>query len=230
MTFLTSINPVAGAAAIMLSMVASVASASTSAVTLPWPRRESGYSLERALVERRSMREFDGTPLSLGELAQLAWAAQGEVASGRRTTPSAGALYPLELYIVAGNVKDLAAGVYRYEPSRHRLAPVAEGDRRRRLADAALGQRWLAQAPLVFVIAAVERRTTAKYGQRGVRYVYMEAGHAAQNVLVQARAHELDAVPVGAFSDAEVHAAAALPGDARPLYLVPVGRARTTAR
>ena len=206
-------------------MLAALITQASAGISLPEPRRDSAYSLERAFVERRSVREFGDAPLSLAQLAQLAWAAQGVVAaSGRRTTPSAGALYPLELYIVAANVKDLAAGVYRYEPARHRLAPVAEGDRRRRLADAALGQAWLAQAPLVFVIAAVERRTTAKYGQRGVRYVHMEAGHAAQNILLQARALDLDAVPVGAFSDAEVQAVTALPEDTRPLYLVPVGR------
>jgi SagB-type dehydrogenase family enzyme len=206
-------------------MLAAMMTQAATAISLPEPRRDSAYSLERAFVERRSVREFRNAPLSLAELGQLAWAAQGVVAAGgRRTTPSAGALYPLELYIVAANVKNLAAGVYRYEPARHRLAPVAEGDRRERLAEAALGQHWLAQAPVILVVAAVERRTTAKYGQRNVRYVHMEAGHAAQNVLLQARALDLDAVPVGAFSDAEVQAVAALPGDARPLYLIPVGR------
>lgn len=210
----------------MLAMAASVMQAAPG-LTLPEPRRESGYPLERALEERRSVREFGTDALRLDELAQLAWAAQGVVTrSGQRTAPSAGALYPLELYVVAGNVQELAAAVYRYDPSLHRLAPVAEGDRRNELAAAAWGQRWLREAPAILVIAGVERRTTAKYGQRGVRYVHMEAGHAAQNVLLQAAALDLVAAPVGAFSDAEVQAAAALPREARPLYLLGVGRPR----
>lgn len=214
-----------GACAIMLTMLAPAITEAAGSIVLPEPRRDSGYSVERALAERRSVREYGGAPLSLAELAQLAWAAQGQVApSGRRTTPSAGALYPIELYIVAGHVADLAPGIYRYQPSLHRLAPVAEGDRRERLADAAWGQRWLARAPAILLIAALERRTTAKYGQRGVRYVHVEAGHAAQNVLLQAHALGLAAVPVGAFSDADIQSVAALPRDARPLYLIPIGR------
>lgn len=213
--------------AIMLAMLASMAAQAGLGVRLPEPRRDSGYSLERALTDRRTVREFGAAALPLADLAQLAWAAQGVIsASGRRTTPSAGALYPLEVYVVAANVQDLAPGVYRYQPSIHRLAALAEGDRRKTLAEAAWGQRWMEQVPAILVIAAVERRTTAKYGQRGVRYAHMEAGHAAQNVLLQARALDLDAALVGAFTDADVQAALGLPRDARPLYLVPVGRPR----
>jgi SagB-type dehydrogenase family enzyme len=224
---LTSINPVLSAAAIMFSMVAPLASASTTAVTLPEPRRDSAYALERAFSERHSMREFDKTPLRLEELAQLAWAAQGERGlDGRRTAPSAGALYPLELFVVAGNVRGLAAGVYRYQPARHRLVLVAEGDRRRALAGPAWGQAWIADAPAILLVAGVERRTTAKYGSRGVRYVHMEAGHAAQNVLLQAVALGLGGTVVGAFSDAALREAAGLEAGAQPLYLIPVGRPR----
>jgi len=211
----------------MIAMLASLTAQAALAVTLPEPRRDSGVSLERTLAERRTVREFGPAALCLAELAQLAWAAQGVIApSGRRTAPSAGALYPLEVYILAANVRDLAPGVYRYQPSLHRLAAVAEGDRRGELAEAAWGQRWIAQAPVILVIAAVERRTTGKYGQRGVRYAHMEAGHAAQNALLQAAALDLDAALVGAFTDSEVQAALGLPRDARPLYLVPVGRPR----
>jgi SagB-type dehydrogenase family enzyme len=213
--------------AIMIAMLASVTAQAALAVTLPGPRRDSGYSIERALSERRTVREFSAAVLPLADLAQLAWAAQGVLApSGRRTTPSAGALYPLEVYILAANVQDLAPGVYRYQPALHRLAAVAEGDRRKTLAEAAWGQRWMEQAPAILVIAAVERRTTAKYGQRGVRYGHMEAGHAAQNALLQAVALDLDVALVGAFTDADVQAALGLPRDARPLYLIPVGRPR----
>lgn len=211
--------------AIMRSMLSLIADAT--ALALPRPRRDSGCSLEQALLERRTVRSFGVQPLRLEELAQLAWAAQGRIASdGRRTAPSAGALYPLELHIVAGNVRGLAAGVHRYRPEAHDLALMGEGDRRRELAAAACGQSWLQEAPAILVIAAIARRTTAKYGQRGMRYVLMEAGHAAQNVLLQAGALDLDAAPVGAFSDAEVHAAAALGDAAEPLYLIAVGRPR----
>ncbi len=222
---LTSVKPSRRARVIMLAMAASVMAQAGLAVTLPEPRRDSGYSLERALAERRTVREFAAVALRLADVAQLAWAAQGVIApGGRRTTPSAGALYPLEVYVVAANVQDLAPGVYRYQPSLHRLAAVAEGDRRGALAEAAWGQRWMERAPAILVIAAVERRTTGKYGQRGVRYAHMEAGHAAQNALLQARALDLDAGLVGAFTDADVQAALGLPRDARPLYLIPVGR------
>jgi SagB-type dehydrogenase family enzyme len=116
--------------------------------------------------------------------------------------------------------------VYHYEPSRHRLDPRAEGDRRKSLAHAALEQPWLERAPAILVIAAVERRTTQRYGRRGARYVHMEAGHAAQNVLLQAGALGLTAAPVGAFDDRAVQAALALPGEEHPLYLIAVGRGR----
>jgi SagB-type dehydrogenase family enzyme len=224
---LTAINPARAAAGIMLAMVASVAAAGAPAVALPEPRRDSAYSLERAFSQRRSVREFERAPLALAELAQLAWAAQGERGPGaRRTAPSAGALYPLELFVVAGNVRDLPAGVYRYEPAAHRLVLVAEGDRRRELAGPAWGQTWIADAPVILLVAGIERRTTGKYGSRGVRYVHMEAGHAAQNVLLQAAALGLGATVVGAFSDAAVRDAAGLETDAKPLCLIPVGRPR----
>lgn len=227
MTGLTSIKLARVAGAIIVSMVASIIAGNASALDLPEPRRDGAYPLERALAGRRSVREFGDAPLRLEELAQLAWAAQGQVTrGGPRTAPSAGALYPLELFVVAGNVQDLAAGVYRYQPSLHRLAPIKEGDRRKQLVEAAWAQHWIGRAPAVLVIAAVERRTTAKYGARGVRYVHLEAGHAAQNVLLQAVALGLGATVVGAFGDAEVKAAVALRADEQPLYLVPVGRPR----
>jgi SagB-type dehydrogenase family enzyme len=198
--------------------------AAAQTLALPAPRRDSGCSLESALYLRRTVRQFTGKALALAELAQLVWAAQGLIASGaRRTVPSAGALYPLQVHVAAGQVRGLAADTYRYEPSEHELVRIAEGDRRGDLAVAAWDQAWLARAPAILVIAAVEERMTGKYGPRGVRYALMEAGHAAQNVLLQAAALDLDAALIGAFDDAEVHAAAALPQGARPLYLIAVG-------
>ena len=145
---------------------------------------------------------------------------------GRRTAPSAGALYPLEIYIVAARVDGLAPGVYHYEPVGHRLVPTADGDRIEALAHAALDQRWIGKAAAVLVIAAVESRTARKYGGRATRYVHIEVGHAAQNVLLQATAFGLAAAPVGAFDDRGVKALLALPREAEPLYLLPVGRPR----
>lgn len=159
----------------MLASAADVASFS-----LPQARRDSGCSLERALLARRTVREFAAAPLRLDEVAQLVWAAQGVIAaSGRRTAPSAGALYPLEVQIVVGQAHGLEAGAYRYDPPAHRLVLIAEGDRRGHLGAAVWGQSWLQRAPAIFVIAAVARRTTVKYGERGVRYALMEAGHAS---------------------------------------------------
>lgn len=193
-------------------------------VTLPAPRLDGGVSLEHALAERRSMREFARGALSLAQVAQLLWAAQGVTyRDGARTAPSAGALYPLDLYLVAGEVRDLAPGVYRYVPGRHQLEPVAAGDVRRGLGAAALAQECVAEGAAVFVFTAVERRTTRKYGPRGVRYVHIEVGHAAQNLALQATALGLGSVTVGAFDDDAVARLLDLPKGEAPLYLMPVG-------
>jgi SagB-type dehydrogenase family enzyme len=138
-------------------------------------------------------------------------------AAGHRTAPSAGATYPLEVYAVT------AERVSRYLPGEHALSPVGAGDVRPELAAAAIGQETVATAPLVMVITGVVSRTAARYGTRAERYVWMEAGHAAQNVLLQAVALGLGAVPVGAFDDDRVRAVVGAPADEKPLYLVPVG-------
>lgn len=193
-------------------------------IMLPEPSRTSDVTVEQALQARRSRRVFQAAPVNLAQLGQLLWAVQGVNSSdGRRTAPSAGALYPLEVYLVAGNVEGLNPGIYSYDTPRHRLLPVAPGDRRKQLADAALGQEWLARAPLVLVIAAIYERTTIKYGERGIRYVHMEAGHAAQNVALQALSLGLGTTTVGAFSDPGVSRIVELSEDERPLYLLPIG-------
>jgi SagB-type dehydrogenase family enzyme len=162
-------------------------------------------SLEEALQRRRSIRHFRAKPLSLEALSQLLWAAQGTTSSeGFRSAPSAGALYLIEVYVAVGDVKSLEAGIYRYVPSRHQLVLVADSDRRTDLAHASLDQNWIAQAPAILVIAAVTARTTREYGERGMRYVHMEVGHAAQNVYLQATAHGLGTTVVGSFRDADV--------------------------
>ncbi len=193
-------------------------------IQLPQPRLDGTTSVEAALAARRSIRSFANKPVTLEELSQLLWAAQGITdPRGLRTAPSAGALYPLELFIVSGNVASLPAGTYRYEPVGHHLVRVAEGDQRPDLADAALGQSPIRKAPVVIAIVADERKTTVKYGERGVRYAHLEAGHAAQNICLQAEALGLGSVVIGAFSDRDV--ASLLRSAGRlPLYLIPLGR------
>ena len=213
-------------AVLMANLAASAQGGTGSApdVSLPAPPAAGAMSLEEALAQRHSVREFVPGALTLDEVSRLVWAAQGVTAQGHRTAPSAGATYPLEVYLVAGDVKDLSAGVYRYLPGLHRLQAVSDGDIRVSLAGAAVEQRWVSQAAMVVVIAAVYERTTARYGRRGERYVHMEAGHAAENLLLQATALGLGATPVGAFHDAEVARLLHLPSGEAPLYLIPVGR------
>jgi len=194
-------------------------------IKLPEPQYDSDVSIEQSLLNRRSIRSYSGQPLTLQELSQLLWAAQGLTdPGGFRAAPSAGGLYPLELYLVAGDVSDLTAGVYRYQPDGHQLVKIGDGDKRAELAEAALGQEWVKEGAVSIVFTAVYERTTVKYGDRGVRYVHMEAGHAAQNLCLQATAMGLGAVTVGAFSDDLINQLLNLPADERPLYVIPVGR------
>lgn len=193
-------------------------------ISLPPPPTAGTMSVEEALARRRSVREFAPGALTLAEVSRLVWAAQGVTAPERRTAPSAGAAFPLEIYLVVGDAGNLAAGVYRYRPDGHRLELVADGDIRLPLADAAVGQTWISKAAMVVVVAAVFERTTSLYGKRSERYVYTEAGHAAQNLLLQATALGLGARPVGAFNDLGVTHLLRLPGGEAPLYLIPVGR------
>lgn len=186
--------------------------------SLPPPRMKGPLSLEETLLRRRSVRAYTDRPLTREEVGQLLWAAQGITREDRyRTAPSAGALYPLELY-VAG-----AGGVWHYVPQGHVLEKWVAEDRRPRLCEAALSQAAVCRAPAVFVVAAVFARTAQKYGDRATRYVWLEAGHAAQNLLLQAVALGLGAVPIGAFYDDQVRTALDLPADHAPLYLIPVG-------
>ena len=194
-------------------------------ILLPEPVTAGDRSLEELLQQRRSVRDYQATALPLSDISQLLWAAQGIThAAGLRTAPSAGALYPLELYVVAGNVNDLAAGGYHYQAAGHRLARLQSGDQRKPLAQAALAQTWIRDAAAVVVFAAVYDRTTHKYGERGVRYVHMEVGHAAQNLFLQAEALRLATVVVGAFHDNKLAGVLQLPAEVRPLLLMPVGR------
>jgi len=194
-------------------------------VELPQPRLAGSVSVEEALLDRRSVRQYSDDSLSLEEASQLLWAAQGVTADwGGRTAPSAGALYPLELYLVAVRIEGLDAGVYRYVPNGHELVVVRRGNVSRELTGAALDQGSVRAAAAVLVFTAVYERTTVKYSERGIRYVHMEAGHAAQNVLLQCSGLGLGCVVVGAFDDDALRDVLNAPAEETPLYLIPVGR------
>lgn len=194
-------------------------------IILP-PHQETGpMSVEQALGSRRSIRQFTSEELTLEEVSQLLWAAQGiSDADGKRTSPSAGATYPLEIYLVAERVVGLEAGVYRFLPDNHSLVAVDSGEKGLALAEASLGQSFIAQAAANVVMAAVYQRTTGRYGERGEMYVHMEAGHAAQNVYLQCESLGLGTVVVGAFSEGPVKDVLGLPAEEIPLYIIPIGR------
>jgi len=194
-------------------------------IELPDPVYDSDTSIEEALHKRRSVREYQQGALTLAEVGQLLWAAQGVTGSqGQRTAPSAGALYPLEVYLVSFEVANLAAGIYYYLPSEHALLRIAQGDIQEELSWAALEQESLRQAAAIIALTAVYERTARKYGERAERYVHMEVGSAAQNVYLQAESLGLGTVFIGAFNDNEVKKALALPENEEPLCLLPVGR------
>ena len=189
---------------------------------LPPPLTAGGMGVAEAIAKRRSVRQFTQEALTMEEVSQLAWAAQGitEPERGLRAAPSAGALYPLELYLFT---KD---GVFRYVPKGHKLIQLSAKDTRAELSAAALGQSSVREAALAFVLTGVFTRTEAKYGKRSSQYVYMEAGHAAQNIHLQAVALGLGSVPVGALQEKAVADVLGLSSEETPLYIVPVGHPR----
>jgi len=189
---------------------------------LPAPRLVSDVSLEAALAARRSVRAFTGEQLTLAEVSQLCWAAQGitDEKRGFRTAPSAGALYPLELYLLTPE------GVFHYLPKEQALQVIALADKRGDLGYAALQQNAVYSGVCTFVITGVVERTKVKYGSRALRYVYIEAGHAAQNILLQATALGLGAVPIGAMYDEQVGKVLNLPKGCEALYIIPTGHPR----
>ena len=194
-------------------------------VKLPPAVTDGKMSLERAIAERRSVREYGPEPVTLEEVAQLLWAAQGITKPPRdRAAPSAGATFPLEVYVVAGKVTGLPAGLYRYKPMTHELHLVVAGDLREKLAHACLSQGFVELAPVSVVLAAVVSRTNTRYGERAVRYVHQETGFAGENLHLQAVALGLGTVVVGAFVDDEVADVLLLPPDEGPLLVFPVGR------
>ena len=198
-------------------------------IDLPEPRKKGPVSLEETLVLRRTHRSFASKPLSREQLAQLLWAAYGVTLEKSgwnfKTVPSAGALYPLDIYVAAGTggVDGLAAGVYHYLPEKHRLEPIKDGDLKKELAAACLGQNWMARAPVNLVITGEYERCAVKYGRRAKIYVPVEAGCAGQNIFLQAEALGLKAGIIGAFDNARVGRVLSLPKPHDPLLVMPVG-------
>lgn len=198
---------------------------SDSLIALPQPDTVGKVTVEQALLHRRSWRDYNSESLSLRQLGQVLWAAQGQTASsGARTAPSAGATYPLDVFVVAGRVEGLTPAVYHYEVKEHALKLARADDVRVRLTEAAFGQTCLDAAAFTLVLVADYARTAARYGERSSRYVPMEAGHVGQNVYLQCEALGLGTVMVGAFQDETVKKLVGSSGD--PLYLMPVGRPR----
>lgn len=194
-------------------------------VQLPEPSKDSDVSIEEALLKRRSIRTYTGEALTLQEVSQLLWAAQGTTSlRGFRTAPSAAALYPLETYIVVGDVENLSEGVYRYETRGHKLVKVLEGDYRPQLTRASLGQYFVEGGAVYIVFTADYKRTTLRAGSEGIKYVHMEVGHAAQNVYLQVVSLGLGTVVIGGFSSDRAREILKLPENETPLYFMPVGR------
>ncbi len=193
-------------------------------IKLPAPEKYGRMTVEEAISKRRSIRSYKDKPLTLYKISQLLWAAQGITSKdGKRAAPSAGATYPLELYLVVGAVEGIEPGVYHYSPHNHTLTLIFAGDVRAELMDACLGQDWVGEAPVSIVICAVYERTTARYGERGVRYVHIEVGCVCENIYLEATSLGLGTVAVGAFYDEEVAGILQLPESVKPLLVMPVG-------
>jgi len=197
-------------------------------INLPEPSLKGEVPLEEAIFTRRSVRAFSNTPLSLKQVSHLLWACQGitDDYSGHRTAASAGATFPLEVFTAIGVdcVTGLCEGIYYYDANNHSLTLQHDHDARKELASAALNQYFIEQAPLNIIICAEYGRTTARYGDRGIRYVHMEAGHSSQNIYLEATALGLGTVAVGAFNDDQLSNALRLNKSIKPLYIMPVGK------
>ena len=200
-------------------------------IELPDPERTGGASLWETLAYRRSERAYEDQPISSSELSQLLWATQGVTKRVRgyafRTAPSAGALYPVDTYVIVHRVEGIEPGVYRYQLEDHQLEGVVEGRYDRSLTDAALGQRFAGNAAVAFIWTAVIERSKRKYRARAYRYIYIEAGHIGQNLQLAAQAMGLECCHIGAFLDDEVNALVGADGaEETAVYLGVVGRGR----
>lgn len=194
-------------------------------LALPDPQRNSTISVEEAILNRKSVRNYKNEPISIKEISQILWSAQGITHSGKlRSAPSAGATYPLEVYVVVGNASDLSPGLYHYFPQGHRLSKILAGDLREKLSVACLNQPSVEKGAIDLVFCAVYSRTTSRYGNRGTMYVHMEVGHASENVSLQTVSLGLGTVVIGAFDDKKVKELLGLSEEEEALYIMPIGR------
>mgnify|MGYP000554194144 CR=1 FL=1 len=202
----------------------------TKNIKLPDPSYHGKTSVEEAIKKRRTIRNFQKKSLKLSQLSQLLWSAQGitDDKGFMRSVPSAGALYPLDIYVVVGEkgVEGLEPGVYHYSPRQHIINEVCKNDKRKDVARASLSQMWMANAPIILIITAEYKRITGKYGERGIRYAIMEVGHVAQNIFLQSESLGLGAGIVGAFYDNEVARSINAFKNHQPLIIMPVGYKR----
>ncbi|MGC8659925.1 MAG: SagB/ThcOx family dehydrogenase [Desulfomonilaceae bacterium] len=218
--------------ALMETLLLPIGTSADVDVKLPKPALTSKMSVETGMLRKKSVRHFSAAPLSLEQVSQLLWAANGalpvEAISGAtvKTLPSAGGIYPLEIFLLTGSgtVKGLAPGVYSYNSTSNSLAQISKDDVRVAVAQAALSQLWLANAPIMVVIGGAFAKTTAKYGNRGIQYVYMESGASNQNLYLQAEALGLRLGTVGAFNEAGVSSAMKIPSGITPLLIVAIGK------
>ncbi|MEM0001893.1 MAG: SagB/ThcOx family dehydrogenase [Desulfurococcaceae archaeon] len=192
-----------------------------SAYKLPEPDKTT--SLSQLLIRRKSIRKFRREPLKLTDLSRILWATYGIIDKKRRVVPSAGATYPMEIYVFVRNVENMKPGIYKYVENEHSLLLIKEGDYSKELARACLDQSWVREAPVNIVITAYYEKTTGWYGERGFRYIYMEAGHIGQNIYLASAESGLGTVAVGAFKDEEIASLIGLGEEYLVLYVFPIG-------
>ncbi len=204
-------------------------------IDLPKPNYDSNTSIEKALKKRRSIRDYSDESLTIKEISQILWSAYGVtlykegmpdfLRGGLKTAPSAGATYPLEIYVVAGDVTDLPAGIYKYKPEGHKLIKISDEDKREELCEASFGQKWVKEAPASLVYSAIFSRTTDRYGERGrERYVCMDLGHSAENVYLQCVSLNMGTVAIGAFNNLKLKLVINMTKEEEPLYIMPLGK------
>lgn len=194
-------------------------------IQLPKAETSSNNSIEKVLFSRRSVRTYKNEPLTLDQVAQLLWSTQSITSPRKfRIAPSAGALYPLEIYLIAGNVQDLPAGIYKYDYTNHKIKKVVDGDKRSEMSDACLGQSCVKDGAINILICGIYQRTTGKYGERGKQYVHVEVGCVAQNVYLQVESLGLGTVYVGAINDKQIQQIAKLPANEIPFCVMPIGK------
>ncbi len=207
-----------------LSLISHSAQMDNGVISLPSPRYQGSTSIEKAINERRSIRKYSEEDISLDEISQILWSAQGITHRGRglRTAPSAGALYPLEIYLVAGEIEGIPKGIYRYSPATHSIKISQEGDKRKKFFTCC--QPFVGKAPAIIVITGVYERTASKYGKRAEQYIYIEAGAVGQNIYLQCEALGIGTTFVGAFIDSRLGSILSLPEGEAPLGVMPLGK------